>query len=692
MVLRTASLPTLAAALMASAIGAQTLQDRLDDPYEKILAKHGVDVSGRVDAQYFHSALDGSAKVDTNYSFETTQYTAFDLNMQYRAFDWIWAKADLRFYQDWQTFFATRSRVLAARWISADGNIANTLAFSAGDFREKWSQLTLWTPELEFAYEPLIFSRMRKDLMDEQYLGDNDRLLQGLDLNFAKRFDGPLSEARLDGLASRVRRGEYLDKNGYQGFNFSKSDMDRFLLGANGEAFLMQNVYLGGTYLALLDDRSSYRQTVHSAEYLQGLVDAGFPPPAGWSLNDQDSVVARDLRIVSGRAGADVAGFLGNENLVLEFTGEYALSSEANRYAWHFKQDTTGGAHFVSVGAPAPGKDGKALLVQFEAGWRRPDSAFEVGLSAAYIKNDAAYLNPLAQSPSFMGTRIMNTENDFGTDKLYSTFDALYNGVYKFSPSSRVVGSQTSYQQAPISKTSYNNGVLSPEDLARFRPDVVTQLVLPFGYATPNRVGPELRLNGQWRNLIHASVDAALLKESEAVGSLPIASLTQMGGGLMFEAGRAFGLTLPLDVEASYTRSEYKRDRAAGDLAEPGINSDLIMAGGRWRFLRKWSLLAGYQQAKIGQSVNVAEKGTGTDAKTHVYQYREDGTQRHARVGLEYSLAKNAYVLVSGGLIGEDVDASNMGTTENAEGPVAARNGHKDFTQTLSQAVIRVGF
>jgi hypothetical protein len=674
-----------------------TLKDRMDSTYERVLSKHGVDVSGHVDAEYLHSELDGAAKVDTNYAFETSQYTSFDLDMQYRAFDDITAKASLRFYQDWQTFFATRSRILAARWISVDGNIARTLGFNAGDFRQKYSQLTLWSPQLDLVYEPMIFSRMRKDLMDEQYLGDNDRVLQGANLNFARRFDGPLSELRVDAIGSRVRRGEFLDADGYHGFRLAKSDMDRFALAGNAEAFLFSNLFVGGTYLTLLDDQDSYRQQIHSQGFIDGLTSVDIPFPAGLSLNDQDSVVARDIRVISGRAGADISGFLNNPNIVLEFTGEYTMSSEANRYAWHFKKDTVNGVpRDVSVETKAPGKDGKAMLMELDAGYKGADSAFGVGIAASFLKNDAAFLNPLAQSPTFVPSRIMNTENDNGDMTLYSTFDALDNGVYKFSPSRKVKTVAEGHHQAPYSKTSYNNGTFSPEDLSVFHGDPVVQLVLPFGSATPNRTGPAARLTGQWNKAIFATVDFAMLKEVEGmvVDSLvaPLATFNRMGGGAQLDAAHLFSLHHPLEFQASFARNAAKRDMTAKDKVSPEVTADLLMAGFRWQMFSKWGLLGGFEQAKVASPQRIAEKGVTDPAKTHVYQYKLDETQKHFRAGLEYTVTRNAYLMVSGGMISVDRARVNKGTADNAEGPVAARDVKSDFNQMLAQAVIKVKF
>jgi hypothetical protein len=685
MVLRKTALIAGAAAL---AVSAQTLTERMDDAYERILSKNGIEIGGQINSEYFHSDLSGSATQPKLYSFETTQYTSFDLDMQYRPYDFISARALTRFYQDWQTFFATRSRILAARWLSVDGNLGNMLGFNAGDFRQKYSPLTLWSPELDLVYEPDIFADARRNLMDEQFLGDNNRVLQGLNLNFAKRLDFPVNEVRLDAIASRVRRGEYLDTNGAQGIGYSRSDMDRFFLAANGEAFVKSNVFVGGSYLALLDDRESYRLVSHSAGFDTALSQIGVALPPGHSLNEKDSVVARDLRVTSGRAGVDLAGFLNKPNLTLELMGEYAMSGEANRYAWHFKRDSAGGTpKDVSFEADAPGKDGKAMTLELGAGYQPSDSAFGARLTADYIHNEASFLNPLAQSPTFIPTRVMNTENDIGTGALYSTFDALYDGVYKFSPSR----ASAVNQQAPYSKLAYNNGVFSPEDLARFNGDAVVQMALPFGLATPNRSGVDARLSGHWANVIHASAEAAVLDALEGEGAAPKRSYSQFAGGVKFELGRLLHRS-PLDFSASFSKSESKRDKAAGESASPNVASDLLMVGFHWRFFEKWGLLGGYQQANLTSFFYASERGTGADAAVHPYQYTLDMPQKHFRVGVEYAMTKQAYFLLSGGFIAVETKAANQGTAANAEGPVPARNIDKDFSQVLSQAAIRVKF
>lgn len=694
MVLKQSAAAVIATAgLLAAAAQAEPLQDRLESAYERILSKNGVEIAGKISAEYLNSSLDGSAVIDTLYSYETTQFTAFDLDMQYRPYDFISARADFRFYQDWQTFFSTRSRILTARWLSVDGNLGNMLGFNVGDFRQKYSPLTVWTPGLDLIYEPLVFSRRRAELMEEQYLDGNDRNLQGVNLNFAKRFESPLTEVRLDGIVSRLRRAEFLDRNGAHGNGQDRSDMDRFFFAANGEGLVMDNLLLGGTFLRTADDRESFEQFIMSEALRNdiGNQDPTLLPPDGRSLNGRDAVIARDLTVTGAHAGLDAGGFIGSKQLTLDLLVDYAKSSESNKYAWAFTRDTSGKLHASEKSAP--GLDGSAWHVELGTGWQGSDSAYGVRLTARQLNNEAAFQNPLAQSPSFSPQRILNTENDFAAGALYSTFDALNNGVYKFTPSRR----GPTYQQAPFTKSSYDNAILSPEDLAAFSGDAALQLALPFGLATPNRKGTTLRLLGHWQNAVHVTVDAALLEQFEGVDLDSVraapAKITQMGGGIKVEIGSLLERELPLDVSASFVRGQSKRDRTAKDLANPEITSDLVMAGLYYRFLPKWSLLGGFQQAASKLPNGLIASRTDLVGN----QFDLDITQHNYRVGVEYALTLSAYLMLSGGVNSYEATRTHMGslpaTASGAVGPAnPALSGSADFSQTVVQALINVKF
>ncbi len=666
------------------------LPNRLEDAYENVLSKNGIEIGGEINAEYLNSGLSGSARIDTNYANETTQFTSFDLDMHYRPYDFLGARAQFRFYQDWQTFFSTRSRILASRWLSVDGNLANTLGFNAGDFKQKYTPLTLWAPELDLIYEPLIFSRPRAELMEEQFLGGNNRVLQGLNFNMAKRFDLPVSEFRADAIGSRLRRAEFLDPDGRHGYGLSRSDMDRFFLALNSQILVRDNLLLGGSFLSIFDDRDSYElipygPVVYNSVYPDGVHD-------GRSLNGMDSVIARDLRIFGGHGGADIAGFLGVSEVTLEILGEFATSGEFNRYAWRFKKESVDGIpRNVEIEATAPGKDGTALNLELGAGYQPRDGAYGIFLTAHYLRNDASFLNPMAQSPTFIGERVLNTENDFATSQLYSTLDALNNGVYKFSPSRRTA----SNQHAPFTKTSYNRAVLSPEDLSRVHLDPVLQLALPFGLATPDRAGFKARIRGHWASTLHASMDAVKLEEIEGnpIDGIPtLASFTQIGAGLKLELDKSLGLNLPLDVSASYARNQSTRGSIGTDLGSPDVTADFLMAGCYYRFFRKWALLGGVQQATLESTLRNQE--TSVPAQQVVHQYSRAETQRHYRGGLEYALGENAYLVVSGGMIDVERTTTHLGSAQTGAETNAdpAKNRRTDFSQLLTQLVINVKF
>jgi hypothetical protein len=157
---------------------------------------------------------------------------------------------------------------------------------------------------------------------------------------------------------------------------------------------------------------------------------------------------------------------------------------------------------FDSVGVDTAGKtvkgfidtvtNGMALNAGLDVRYSAGD-IFGVRAEFSYMSNDRDFRNALAQSPSFIGHRIMNNEvtrvRDSGgvkkTIQYYSTFDALYNTVFKFTTKDNVL-----WTKSPYMKTSYYRGIMDKQELNVFDEDYydpTVQLVLPMGPATPNR-------------------------------------------------------------------------------------------------------------------------------------------------------------------------------------------------------------
>jgi hypothetical protein len=653
-------------------------------------AQSGLGINGGVTSEFTRSALSGSAASDTNLATETSRGSALDLDMRYRPMDSAQVRTLLRFYQDWQSFSSGNGRVASVRWLSADGNIGNTLGFHAGDFRRKLTPLILWAPEAGLLQEPEIFADRRKALMEERFLGDDERLLQGFDLDYARDFDLPLSRLDVDVLGARVRRAEFLDQDGAQGFGLARSDMDRFYYGARAEATIKGHLRVGASYHRLADDASTYALFVLSAKTRQAAY--GNTLNTGLSLNGQDSVLSRSLSIQGFEGGLDLAGFMQKPHLILDLSMDYARSTESNRLAWSFRTDTVQGiAKNVPITVPKKGTTAGALNIESAAGWKDSSSGNLFRVTGRYLFHDKAFLNPMAQTPTFVPSRILNTENDQGSGALYTTFDALYQGVYRFTPSRKAEGNQ----QAAYTKNSYNGGVWSPEDLRAFRGDPVVQLELPLGLATPNRSGFMGGVEAEWRRAVHVDLAAASMKEiqggfpdgnvNDTPGAVPLqpTRFSMAAVGLRIDWDRLFAWRHAFQTNGSYTVRGSTRDSAATDAVAPDVSVRLEMAGLRFQCFEKWALLAGVQAASLSLPAPRLHPTSGGAAGAETVRHEEN--EQQWRLGVEYALTARARMTASGGMI-------NMDVREPVSAKAPGSGGSARFSQTLLQLILELGF
>ena len=128
---------------------------------------------------------------------------------------------------------------------------------------------------------------------------------------------------------------------------------------------------------------------------------------------------------MSGRVGGDVAGILGNKNLVLDLVAEYAYSSdETYKHEGVPVIDMTTGLPAVDEEGNAISQDvakkktlnGSALLVNMNVGYKM-ESDWGVVLGMDIVRNDSNWFNNLAQSPKFFARRILNSDIDGETIK-----------------------------------------------------------------------------------------------------------------------------------------------------------------------------------------------------------------------------------------------------------------------------------
>lgn len=587
-----------------------------DKMMEGILSKEGISMSGVFRSQYLHSSIGGPGALANRRSEESLEFTSVDFDLRARPNTATQGRLVFRMHQDWRNFFSDVGNPISSRWISIDGRVKDVFRYNIGDFRQRYSSLTLHSPDIGLLNEPEIFAVQRQDAMDEVFLGNNDRLLQGLNLNLDAGVEGTsgatfLKAMHLNILGSRLRNVETSVQNGSKPVAFTeRSPVEKFLAAGNADVALPAGLSLGGSHLSIFDKKGSY---------------------AG--PGDADTA-AQLTSIWAGRGGFDLASAMGWSNAALSLSGEYAMSSDDST---SFLSDTSEATETRAI-------DGSALLGTLKGGWSMGKIfGFKIGLD--YHRNEPRYRNEMAQSPSFMGERILNIEND--TSKVrtndaralnYSTFDAMYRHVFKFAPSDQT----NLWAKAPFSKNSYSNSILTQSELAAFeaqRLDTALQLVMPFGPATPNRAGFRSNVTfTAWEDRVEVQGMITVMDQIEGLRVdsarvMPKTAFTQAGGGLKLDIGSMFNLAYPLTLSGSLVRSSAENAGIADSLfAASKVESDFANAGLRYKFWKRASILAGYQRIRT--------KGVRNRAET-------ERTQTNMAGGLEYKVAEGAFATFS---------------------------------------------
>src|SRR5690606_34199090 len=381
-------------------------------------------------SRYLHSSIRGPAVVPNIRSEESVEFTSVDFDIRARPNTATQGRLIFRMHQDWRNFFSDIGNPINTRWISIDGKVKEMFSYNVGDFRQRYSPLTLHAPEIGILYEPALFAGQRREAMDEAFLGNNDRLLQGVNLNLDAALDRAgsplLREMHLNVLGSRLRNVETSIQNGSKPTNLvERSPVEKFLAGSNADLVLPFGLSLGGSYLYIFDKQGSYSGTGKS------------------------DTAAQKTGIFSGRGGFDLGPLMGSDNWNIGVSAEYAMSSDDSSF---YRAGNDGVVNSQSI-------DGSALFARLHGDFKAGES-FGIRLGVDYIHNEADYRNELAQTPVFVGERIMNIENDPSLARTndvrarnYSSFDAMYGHVFKFAPSA----STNMWHKAPFSKGSYTH-------------------------------------------------------------------------------------------------------------------------------------------------------------------------------------------------------------------------------------------
>jgi len=637
---------TLAVSLLAPLATAQqpTVQDSLNAKLEDIESRRGLEVGGTVRSVMLRSAFSSEQDInayDKSPDTERNGFSQFDLKLGVRPWETTRGNVVLRMAANYQDYFQALKTTITIPWINMEGQAGSNFYWVVGDFRQQYSPLTLFSPDVDVLYEPEIYARNRYMARDQLFLSGNQRNLQGANLKYRQDFGGTVGELRAEFILSRLRRFDVLDFSGATGNILPNeqntpgasqaSGMDKMLYTGNLEWLpLDKNLILGFTPIIIKDLASSNAST-----YVNGAEKQVNPGVLG----------PEDAQIMALRFGADGAGFIGNENLIANLVGEYAMSKDD----YYYNSLDENNNPIIAV----ENLEGKALLIEAALGFQEKNS-WMVKLNVGYIMNDSAWYNPLAQSPAFFARRIANSDKDndllkYGVySPFYSTFDALYHFVPKFMPTDKKLSAggtdpgnydpTDSYAIAPFQKSSYNTGVYTRDELALINrySDKVLQTALPNGLATANRTGPVLNVTaglGQ-DNVLEIKGIYNSLQEVNATVGAEIAQFTEFGGGGKFDVG-TFVWGAPLSISGSYKNSKATQGNVE-------FTSDFINAGVYARYFKRFGVSLGIQQIN-SESVNPVLQSVGWNLA--------NSKQSQWMIGLDYSLGKNAWFAINYGQI-----------------------------------------
>jgi hypothetical protein len=620
--------------LFAGANADQEKLDKIQKSLDNIMAKAGISFNGEFKSQYFNASLGGD-KVDSLLrATESNEFTSVDFDIQARPNSAVTGRLIFRMHQNWQNFFSDIANPIHTRWISIDGTPKDMFRFSIGTFKRKYSPLTLYSPEINIMYEPYIFERQRQIAMDEFFIGDNNRILQGMDLGFDAEIAPIFNECHIGLIGTRLRSVDVSNKDGARQVTVAESTslMSKYIVGGNLDLTFLKGISFGGTYLYLFDHLASFKGSDTTAREK-----------------------AQHTGVLSVRPGIDIAKTVGMTDAIqLGVKAELARSTDDS--TWFKKVDST----FYDTA-----KVGIAINLKANFGLKVKE-VFGVELNASLISNGKDFRNELAQTPTFIRSRIMNIENDNPVKFThYSTFDAMYHSVYKFVSK----GDLNGYKKGPAMKNSYYTGILEKDELALIKADSAVQLVMPFGEATPNRVG----LNGDvCFSLLNNGIELrglfTSLNEKEALRDADGYEKTQFGefgAGLKVELSNLVkALELPCNVSLSYVRSSSLNE---GSMTKSNYVSTFLNAGLYWKFFKRAALLGGFQSID----------GINTISDTLIMGAKAN----HWSAGLEWGVSDGASVV---GTVGQIISYTSKGT--------AIAYDKQDWNQTLVDVSLRVKF
>lgn len=591
---------TLAIPLAAMAqTSVEEKQSKIEQALETALSRQGISIGGLATGEYSSSEMTGTAVNPKYRTTEPTAYTQVDFDLKARPNTTTTARAVFRMHLDWPNFWGSPSTPIETRWLSLDGKAMDMLYYSVGNMGVKWSPLTMWAPDVGFLYTPRLFAQQQQQAMNERFQGENKRILQGV--QFGIRAAAPelaIDSFNVGAIGSKLYTADHSSAESLKAaYPFTWGSFDRILAGGRGDVTFLKGATLGATYLDQRDLRTTYRDQDTTLA----------------ARNGRDSAQAGT--VIAARLGLQADRFFDLGAIKAGLDAEYAMSS------W----DSSATNLKVT---------GNALSAALNLGYEMPKTV--VGkLSLGYIKNDSGFRNDVAQSATFRGGRILNTEQGWNT---WNTFDAMYHNVYRYVPENKT--NQTA--KNAVEKINYTNQVLDPSQAAAGQYDMNVQMVLPNGLATANRAGLNVGLDV---SALEGAVDLKgafqSFQEVKASDDVNKAKYQKIQAGVKVRAEKFLAGTwdLPLEVAGSFEQNTGK----AGETFD--YASSVINAGAYIGLHKRVAFLVGYQAINGDNKTAIHDTLMSAFAALGATPYVVDNKQTNLGLGLEIKIQEGAYLI-----------------------------------------------
>jgi len=621
--------------------------DSIEAKLQPLYGKSGIYFGGNFYSRALTSKLSGDdSSVVHNTTAKTTEdvlYTGLDLSVNARPLDAIGATAIIRMYTDWRNMFGSMANPLTLRWISIDGNAKDFFVYNIGDFAQKYTKFTLWVPEPEIMFEPTVFARQREIAMGEEFLGGNARVMQGANFNFGANVAPGLRVLKLGGYATRLRQvGKEMlssDENTMQGVDNFYVDMDRYSFAFNTDMTFVPGTQIGGTFLYVGDAKRT----------------------ANMKDDDAQRKAKKDA-IFSGRVrlGSELFSAIDSEKVNFGLGGEFAGSNYTYTDYDNKKKEWLSNTIFGSA---------------FKGGL---DGDFNFGknglnLDLGFLMNSHNFRNELAQSPALYN-RKRNILNSMNENIQPNVFDGLYTSVFSYMPAEEETGIKQ-----PMKKSAWTRSTLTWEEIrGAHRNGLIEQNIsptMPFGEATPNRVGfignlgfdfldKAILLGGDIKILNEEYYDTVFIK-SYVPKSLQ--GFVEFTGGASFNVAK-FGdwWAYPFILSGSF-----KQTSVSNYLGMSGYqnNVSFINGGLYWKFWKRAGFMGGYQVVN-----SKVDKGASSPVMTT--------NQSQWATGFEYTVTEGGVLNATIGQVIVDYSANDK--SANAE---AIKDNYKALRLDLNLTV-----